>query len=40
VDAVPLERVKEFQKKLVDFLGMRKAELLRKIAAERNSATP
>jgi F-type H+/Na+-transporting ATPase subunit alpha len=35
VDSVPLERVKEFQKKLVDFLGTRKVELLRKIAAEK-----
>ena len=35
VDSVPLERVKEFQNKLVDFLGTRKAELLRKIASEK-----
>jgi F-type H+/Na+-transporting ATPase subunit alpha len=35
VDAIPLERVKEFQKKLVDFLGTRKVELLRKIATEK-----
>jgi len=34
-DAVPLERVKEFQKKLVDFLSTRKAELLQKIASEK-----
>src|SRR5271170_6816537 len=35
VDAVPLARVKEFQKKLVDFLSTRKAELLQKIAGEK-----
>jgi F-type H+/Na+-transporting ATPase subunit alpha len=35
VDTVPLERVKEFQNKLVDFLGTRKAELLKKIAGEK-----
>jgi F-type H+/Na+-transporting ATPase subunit alpha len=35
VDAVPLARVKEFQKKLVEFFSTRKAELLRKIAAEK-----
>ena len=34
-DTVPLERVKEFQKKLVDFLSTRKAELLKKIASEK-----
>src|SRR5271163_825929 len=34
-DAVPLERVKEFQKKLVDFLSTRKSELLKKIASEK-----
>ena len=35
VDAVPLARVKEFQKKLIDFLSSRKADLLRKIAGEK-----
>jgi len=35
VDDVPLERIKEFQKKLVDFLGTRKADLLKKIGAEK-----
>ena len=35
VDTVPLERMKEFQNKLVDFLGTRKAELLQKIAGEK-----
>jgi F-type H+-transporting ATPase subunit alpha len=35
VDTVPLERAKEFQNKLVEFLGTRKAELLKKIAGEK-----
>ena len=35
LDAIPIERIKEFQKKLVDYLVARKAELLRKIAAEK-----
>jgi F-type H+-transporting ATPase subunit alpha len=34
-DTVPLERVKEFQKKLVDFLTTRKSELLLKIGSEK-----
>jgi len=34
-DTVPLERVKEFQKKLVEFLTTRKSELLQKIASEK-----
>ena len=34
-DAVPLARAKEFQKKLVEFLTTRKAELLQKIAKEK-----
>ena len=39
VDDVPVVRVKEFQLKLTDFLATRKAELLRKIAMKRRSAT-
>jgi len=35
VDAVPVERVKEYQTKLADFLVTRKAELLAKIVKER-----
>lgn len=35
VDDVPVERVKEFQLKLTEFLSTRKAELLQKIAAEK-----
>jgi F-type H+-transporting ATPase subunit alpha len=35
VDDVPVERTKEFQDKLTDFLSTRKAELLRKIAQEK-----
>ena len=35
VDAVPVERVKEYQTKLADFLATRKAELLAKIVKER-----
>ena len=35
VDDVPVERVKEFQAKLTEFLTTRKAELLQKIAAEK-----
>jgi len=35
VDAVPVERVKEFQNKLTEFLTTRKTELLAKIAKER-----
>ncbi|HTY82609.1 MAG TPA: hypothetical protein VMB19_00245, partial [Silvibacterium sp.] len=34
-DTVPLERVKEFQKKLVEFLTTRKPDLLQKIASEK-----
>src|SRR5271155_2597280 len=34
-DTVPVERVKEFQKKLVDFLSTRKAVLLKKITSEK-----
>ena len=40
VDAVPLERVKEFQKTLVEFLNTRKAELLQKIAREKALSAP
>ena len=35
VDDVPVERIKEFQAKLTEFLNTRKAELLRKIAREK-----
>src|SRR5512147_2407154 len=35
VDEVPVERVKDFQAQLTDFLTTRKAELLRKIAQEK-----
>lgn len=35
VDDVPVDRVKEFQLKLTEFLSTRKAELLQKIAAEK-----
>ena len=34
-DAVPVERTKEFQSKLTEFLSLRKAELLQKIAREK-----
>jgi len=35
VDDVPVERVKEFQTRLTEFLSTRKAELLQKIASEK-----
>jgi F-type H+-transporting ATPase subunit alpha len=35
LDTVPLERVKEFQNKLIEYLSTRKAELLKKIAGEK-----
>jgi F-type H+-transporting ATPase subunit alpha len=35
VDDVPVERVKEFQTRLTEFLSTRKAELLQKIATEQ-----
>src|SRR5688572_30865457 len=35
VDDVPVERIKEFQTKLTDYLTLRKAELLQKIASEK-----
>ena len=35
VDDVPVDRVKEFQALLTDFLSTRKPELLRKIAQEK-----
>ena len=34
VDDVPVDRIKDFQSKLVDYLGTRKPELLARIAAE------
>jgi F-type H+-transporting ATPase subunit alpha len=40
VDDVPVERVKEFQAKLTEFLSTRKPELLRKIAAEKALSSP
>ena len=33
-DAVPLDRVKDYQAKLAEFLALQKAELLRKVARE------
>src|SRR6185437_744552 len=40
IDDVPVDRVKEFQAKLTEFLSTRKTELLQKIVAERSlSAT-
>src|SRR5512147_698589 len=39
VDDVPVERVKEFQSKLTEFLSTRKAELLRKIGREKKLST-
>ena len=35
VDDVPVDRTKEFQTKLTEFLTLRKAELLQKIAVEK-----
>ena len=35
IDDVPVERVKEFQSKLTEFLTLRKAELLETIAREQ-----
>jgi F-type H+-transporting ATPase subunit alpha len=35
LDDVPVDRVKDYQAKLTDFLTMRKADLLRKIAYEK-----
>jgi F-type H+-transporting ATPase subunit alpha len=35
VDQVPVERVKDFQNKLMDFLSTRKVELLARIAKEK-----
>src|SRR5882762_10619823 len=40
VDDVPVERVKEFQNKLTEFLSLRKAELLGKIAQEKVMSAP
>ncbi len=39
-DAVPVERTKEFQSKLTEFLTLRKAELLQKIANEKTISEP
>ena len=39
VDDVPVERVKEFQLALTEFLSMRKAEVLRKIGQEKALST-
>ena len=35
VDDVPVERVKEFQTRVTEFLSTRKAELLQRISAEK-----
>ena len=35
LDDVPVERVKEFQNKLTEFMTLRKADLLQKIAQEK-----
>jgi F-type H+-transporting ATPase subunit alpha len=35
VDDVPVDRIKDFQARLTDFLSTRKAELLRKISVEK-----
>jgi F-type H+-transporting ATPase subunit alpha len=35
VDDVPVDRVKEFQARVTEFLSTRKAEVLQKIAAEK-----
>jgi len=40
VDDVPVERVKEFQAKLTEFLSTRKPELLQRIAAEKALSAP
>jgi F-type H+-transporting ATPase subunit alpha len=40
VDDVPLNRIKEFQAKLTEFLTTRKAELLGKIALEKAMSAP
>src|SRR2546429_733770 len=40
VDDVPVDRIKEFQTKLSDFLSTRKTELLRKIAQEKAMSAP
>ena len=39
-DAAPVERTKEFQSKLTEFLSLRKAELLQKIANEKTISEP
>jgi len=40
MDDVPVDRIKEFQTKLSDFLSTRKTELLRKIAQEKAMSAP
>jgi F-type H+/Na+-transporting ATPase subunit alpha len=40
VDDVPVDRIKEFQTKLTEFLSTRKNELLRKIAQEKAMSAP
>jgi len=40
VDDVPVDRIKEFQTKLTEFLSTRKTELLRKIAQEKAMSAP
>jgi F-type H+-transporting ATPase subunit alpha len=40
VDSVPVDRVKEYQTSLMEFLTTRRAELLRKIATEKSLSAP
>jgi F-type H+/Na+-transporting ATPase subunit alpha len=40
VDDVPVERIKDFQARLTDFLSTRKSELLQKIAREKSLSDP
>jgi F-type H+/Na+-transporting ATPase subunit alpha len=40
LDDVPVEKVKDFQAKMTDFLSTRKAELLGKIRAEKAFSDP
>ena len=40
VDDVPVERIKDYQTKLTEFLTLRKADCYRKSPAKKQSATP
>ena len=40
MDDVPVDKIKDFQAKLTDFLDTRKADLLTKFATRKPSATP